>query len=60
VNEEKGKEDVRGKNTRKKGTLGREHYFSYWETVLEHFYFLGRLEDCITGFWLEKIVVGLR
>jgi hypothetical protein len=31
VNERRGKEDMRGK----RGLFGG-HYFSYWETVLEH------------------------
>jgi hypothetical protein len=39
-----GKEDMRGKNTREKGTFGGRALFSYWETVLEHFFLeIGRL-----------------
>jgi hypothetical protein len=53
-----GKGGYEGEKHSGEGDFWREHYFSYWETVLEHFWG-GRLEDCITGFWLEKLVVGL-
>jgi hypothetical protein len=57
VNGRGGKEDMKGKNTREKGTFGGSIIFHigrlYWSI------FFGRLEDCITGFWLEKLVVGL-
>jgi hypothetical protein len=59
VNERGGKEDKRGKR-HSRGDFwdfwGRA-LFSYWR--LYWAFFFGRLEDCITGFWLEKLVVGL-
>ena len=38
MNERGGKEDMRGKKHSGEGDFWREHYFSYWETVLEHFW----------------------
>ena len=59
VNERGGKEDMRGKNTREMGTFGGSIIFSYWEIVLEHFYFWGEIGRLYYWFWLEKLVVGL-
>jgi hypothetical protein len=57
-----GKEDMRGKKHSRGGTFGlwgEGALFFILETVLGIF-ILGRLEDCITGFWMEKLVLGLR
>jgi hypothetical protein len=58
VNERGGKEDMRGKNTREKGDFWEGALFFILGDCIGAF-FGGRLEDCITGFWLEKLVVGL-
>jgi hypothetical protein len=53
VNEEGGKEDMKGKNTREKGNFGGSIIF-YIGRVFG--FFFGGLEDCISGFWLEELV----
>jgi hypothetical protein len=62
VNEGGGKEDKRRKKTFERGDFllwGERALFFILETILGIFIF-GRLADCITGFWLEKLVVGMR
>jgi hypothetical protein len=53
-----GKEDMRGKNTWGEGLFGGVSIIFILQDCIGAF-FGGRLEDCITGFWLEKLVVGL-
>jgi hypothetical protein len=63
VDEKGGKGGYEGAKNIREGALldfgGERALFFILETVLGIF-ILGRLEDCITGFWLEKLVVGLR
>jgi hypothetical protein len=57
-----GERRIRGGKNIREGHFffgGERALFFILETVLGIFIF-GRLEDCITGFWLEKLVVGLR
>jgi len=58
MNERGGNEDMRGKKTLGRGGLLEGALFFILRDCIGEFFF-ERLEDCITFFWLEKIVVGL-